>query len=81
MYNKKVEAKAAVKKDVEVVEDTSYTETERITNIVVNDTSAPVTSTTTEIVTGPDDTIQSYETTTTTYGGMETNPYATTTSY
>jgi len=76
MYTKKAEPKAAVQKQAEAVEDSSYTETERVTNIVVNDTSAPAVSTTTEIVTGPDDTIQSYETTTTTYGGVDTNPYA-----
>lgn len=81
MYTKKAEPKAAVKKEAEVVEDNSYTETERITNVVVNDKSAPVTNTSTEVVVGPDDTIQSYETTTTTYGGVETNPYAGTTSY
>lgn len=81
MYTKKAEPKAAVQKQAEVVEDNSYTETERVTNIVVNDTSAPSVSTTTEIVTGPDDTIQSYETTTTTYGGVDTNPYASSSSY
>ena len=81
MHTKKAAPKAVVQKQAEVVEDNSYTETERVTNIVVNDKSAPVTNTNTEIVVGPDDTIQSYETTTTTYGGVETNPYATTTSF
>ena len=70
MYTKKATPKPVVKQEAQAVEDNSYTETHKETTIVVKDNSAPVVSTNTEIVVGPDDTIQSYETTTTTnYGG------------